>query len=156
MNNQSFTTSFLVSRSPKEVFDAINNVTAWWTENLSGRSQQLNDEFSVRFGDVHYSKQKLVEVVPDKRVVWLITESRLSFIEDKSEWTGTKVIFDISVRNRQTEVTFTHLGLVPLVECYGACKGAWTDYILGSLQSLIATGKGQPASKEAGIGSGQN
>lgn len=148
MDQQHFTTSFLVNQTPKEAFDAISHVSGWWTENIEGHSQQLNDEFEVRFGDVHYSRQKLTEVVPEKKIVWLITDSRLNFLKDKSEWTNTRVSFEIIERNKQTEVRFTHLGLVPRVECYSACSNAWGDYINQSLRNFIATGKGKPTKKE--------
>lgn len=69
MDNQDFSTTFLVDKTPMEVFDAINNIGGWWTENFEGQSQKLNDEYSVHFGDVHYSKQKLTEVIPGKKVV---------------------------------------------------------------------------------------
>jgi regulatory protein YycH of two-component signal transduction system YycFG len=148
MSALNYTTSFLVDKTPKEAFDAINTVRGWWTENLVGNTAQLNDEFSVRFGDVHYSKHKLTEVIPDTKVVWLTIDSRLNFIEDKTEWTGTKIVFDISKQGDQTEVRFTQLGLNPEVECYSACSNAWGGYINDSLRSLITTGKGQPTEKE--------
>lgn len=146
--NKDFTVSFLVNQSPTEAFDAINNVNKWWTENLKGKSHKLNDEFDVRFGDIHYSKQKLVEVIPNEKVVWLITESALNFTKDKEEWTGTKISFTVSKKGDKTEVSFTHHGLIPSIECYGDCSLAWTDYIKVSLFKLISTGKGKPASKE--------
>ena len=144
MNNQNFTTAFLVSKTPGEVFDAINNVTAWWTENLKGSSHKLNDEFEVRFGDVHYSKQKLIEIIPTKKISWLVTDSKLNFIKDKREWTGTTIVFDISEKGDKTQVRFTQLGLVPEVECYNACSNAWNDYLHNSLRKLVETGKGEP------------
>ncbi|MES2428038.1 MAG: SRPBCC domain-containing protein [Bacteroidota bacterium] len=148
MSAANYSTAFLVDQTPKEAFDAINDVRGWWTENLIGDTTRLNDEFSVQFGDVHYSKHKLTEVVPNEKVVWLTTDSRLNFIEDKTEWTGTKIVFDISKQGDQTEVRFTQLGLVPQVECYKDCSNAWGGYINDSLRSLIATGKGQPTKKD--------
>lgn len=56
MHTSNFTVSFLVDQTPGEAFDAINNVRGWWTENLEGSSQKLNDEFSVRFGDVQIGR----------------------------------------------------------------------------------------------------
>ncbi|MBS1602096.1 MAG: SRPBCC domain-containing protein, partial [Bacteroidetes bacterium] len=96
-----------------------------------------------RFKEFHYSKQRLVEFVPDKKVVWLVTDSSLNFVEDKDEWTGTKISFEVSSKGDKTEVRFTHEGLVPGQECYDACSNAWGDYIQKSLRSLISTGKGE-------------
>jgi len=147
MTNKDFTNTIVVDQSPTEAFDAINNVTGWWTENLEGSTHNLGDEFSVRFGDVHYSKHKLIEVIPGEKVVWLVTDSKLTFVKDQTEWTGNKIVFDIDKKGDKTQVTFTQHGLVPTFECYGGCSGAWTDYIQNSLYNLITTGKGKPSLK---------
>ena len=68
-------------------------------------------------------------MVPGKRVVWHVSDSRLNFVKDKTEWTG----------------------LVPTFECYGGCSGAWRFYINDSLQALIATGQGKPIRKEISL-----
>ena len=143
MASSGFTTTFFVNQSPHEVFNAINNVRKWWQGEIEGSTSKLNDEFSYRMEDIHYSKQKLVEVVPDRKVVWQVIESNLSFIKDKSEWTGTLIIFEITEINNKTQLRFTHLGLAPGIECYDACSNAWTRLIQESLFNLITTGKGK-------------
>ncbi|HLX22534.1 MAG TPA: SRPBCC domain-containing protein [Usitatibacter sp.] len=144
MKNGSFSTSFAVTQSPEEVFGAVTNVRGWWSKSLKGKSANLGDEFTFRYQDIHESRQRLVEVVPDKRVVWLVLDASLNFVKDKHEWKGTKVVFDIAKKGRKTELTFTHEGLVPSFECFEACSGGWDYYIDTSLKNLITTGKGQP------------
>jgi hypothetical protein len=90
-----------------------------------------------------------VEVIPNKKVAWLVTDSSLNFVDNKTEWTGTKIIFDISEKNGKTQVRFTHLGLVPAYECFNSCSNAWTDIIRDGLRKLITAGKGQASLEKA-------
>lgn len=142
METNAFTTSLLVDQTPEEVFEAVNNPQKWWPGEIAGGSQNINDEFSYRYEDFHYSLQKVIEMVPDQKVIWLVAESQLSFTEDIYEWTGTKIIFDISAEGDKTRLNFTHQGLVPEIECFGSCSGAWSRIIQQSLYSLITTGQG--------------
>ncbi len=144
MKSKDFTTTLLVDQTPAEVFNAINNVRAWWSQQLTGNSEKLGDEFEFEVKGVHYTRHKLVEVVPEQKVVWLITESNLTFIKDHGEWTNTKIIFDISRQGDKTKLVFTHQGLLPESECYQFCSPAWTEYVQHSLHQLITTGKGDP------------
>jgi len=145
MQNQNFTTVLLVDQTPEEVFNAINNVRSWWTgePGVEGSTNKLGDEFTYRYKDLHYSKQKVTELIPGKKVDWLITDSKLNFIKDKSEWTGTKISFEISEKNNKTQIRFTHIGLVPDIECYGDCSNAWSSYINSGLRNFITRDKVQ-------------
>jgi hypothetical protein len=147
MNIPDFTTTILVDQTPKEAFDAINNVRGWWSEEIEGNTATLNDEFTYHYEDVHSCKMKLIEVVPGKKVVWHVLNNYFKFTKDKTEWTGTKIIFDISEKDGKTQIVFTHKGLVPAYECFEICRDAWTNYIQNSLRNLITTGKGQPNGK---------
>ena len=141
--NRDFTTTISVEQTPEEAFEAITNVRGWWSGDIEGPTDALEGEFTYRYEDLHYSKQKVTELVPGKKVVWLIVDSHLAFVEDKHEWNGSMVVFDIARKGDKTEVRFTHTGLVPAHECYGACSNAWGSYIRGSLRRLITTGHGQ-------------
>lgn len=147
MTTSDFSTTLLVDQTPKEVFDAINNVRGWWSEEIEGGTDKLNDEFSYHYGDVHACKMKLIEVVPGEKVSWLVMDNYFKFTKDKSEWIGTKINFEISKKDTKTQLRFTHQGLVPEYECFDVCSNAWTKYIQQSLMGLITTGKGQPNEK---------
>lgn len=151
MTAADFTTSFTVNQKPEEVFNAINNVRGWWSESIEGNTAKLNEQFLYYYKDVHICKMKIVEFVPNKKVVWLVLENQFNFTKDKTEWNGNKIVFEISEKGKQTELRFTQIGLVPSYECYNVCQDAWTSYIQGSLRDLITTGKGKPNAKEGGL-----
>jgi hypothetical protein len=144
MNNHHFSTRFLVDHSPKEVFDAVTNVRGWWSEEIEGGTAHLNDEFYYQYGEAHHCKMKLIEVIPDQKVVWKVLDNYFIFTKDKSEWKDTQISFEISKKDDKTELKFTHIGLVPEYECFEVCSNAWTDYINNSLRNLVTTGKGHP------------
>jgi len=147
MPTTDYTATLLVSQTPKEVFDAINNVPAWWSEEWEGSWQKLNDVFTVRFGEV-YITLKVTELIPGKKIVWYVTDCNKPWLKDKKEWKDTQLIWEISTKNEETQIDFTHQGLVPEVECYGVCSNAWSQYMKGSLLNLITTGKGHPTPRK--------
>lgn len=144
MNEQDFTIVLELDATPEAVFAAINDVRAWWTGEIEGETDQFGAEFTYRYRDMHWSRQKLTELVPARRVVWHVADARINFVHDKREWNGTDIIFDIAPAGSKTELRFTHRGLVPRMECYEDCSGGWNFYIAGSLRDLIATGAGRP------------
>ncbi|MCO4292184.1 SRPBCC domain-containing protein [Solitalea sp. MAHUQ-68] len=148
MTTTDFTTGFTVNQTPEEVFNAINNVRGWWSEDIEGNTDKLNDEFLYHYKDIHFCKIKLIELIPNQKVVWLVTENDFNFIEDKTEWVGNKMIFEITEKDNKTELQFTQEGLVPANECYSICHDAWTGFIKNSLHNLITTGKGSPNPKD--------
>ena len=78
MKKQNFTTTFSVDQTPEEVFDAINNVRGWWSEEIDGRTDKLGAEFKFHYKDLHRSTQKITEFVPGKKVVWHVLEADLT------------------------------------------------------------------------------
>jgi hypothetical protein len=143
MKTLDFTTTILVDQTKKQVFDAINNPHLWWSGEVKGNAGKLNDEFTYQYQDFHFSKQKVVEMIPGQKVVWLVTESVINYVDDKNEWTGTKISFEITEEGSQTRLRFSHLGLVPGIECFDSCSNSWSKLIHQSLSRLITTSEGQ-------------
>lgn len=66
-----FTETIEVSQPPPVVFARLKDVSRWWGgADLAGRTAEAGDEFTIIHGDAHYSKQRVMEVVPDSRIVW--------------------------------------------------------------------------------------
>ena len=147
---KNYTRTFSVDRTPLEAFEAITNVRGWWSEDVEGVTDQVGAEFKYRNKDIHRCTVRVTELVPGRKVSWLVLENYFNFIEDQTEWEGTEVVFDIVEKEGGAEVRFTHVGLVPEYDCYDVCTNAWAGYLNGSLPNLINKGKGQPNSKENG------
>jgi len=142
VNNQSYTATIEVAKSREDVFNDIKDVPKWWSKDFEGNSTKLNDEFVICHPGRHYSKQKLIEVTPNKKIIWLVTDSNLDWLEkDKHEWTNTKMVFKITTRGDKTVVQFTHEGLVPEKECYAMCEQGWNMVIRERLFNFITNGK---------------
>lgn len=129
MDNQNFTITLLIDQTAKKVFDAINNVDGWWTK-IEGSSQNLNDVFTVHFGET-FITHKIIEFNPNKKVLWRVTDSSVK------EWLDTKICFEISDKNNSTEIKFTHIGMVPSLKEYNDCAKGWTRFINENLFKLI-------------------
>lgn len=144
MSNPNFTTTILVDQSPEQAFAAITNVRGWWSKGIKGSADTLGGVFNHNHEDIHRCKIEVMELVPNRKVVWHVLDNYFEFTKDKTEWKGTKIVFDIAKKGDRTEIRFTHEGLVPEYECFNVCSNAWRSLINDSLRSLIATGKGGP------------
>jgi len=138
-----FTATIEVTNSPQDIFQRITtDVAKWWGgKDFSGKSINLNDEFIINHPGAHYSKQRLIEVIPGKKVVWLVTESNLSWLKNQEEWTNTKLVFEISAKNFSYILHFSHEGLTPEKESFVKCSEGWSMVIKDWLYTFIMYGK---------------
>jgi hypothetical protein len=131
MKSQNFTTTIVVDQSPEEAFKAINNARGWWSGEIRGDTDKIGAEFDYRYKDVHFSKQKIKELVPGKRVVWHVLESRLGFPKE-NEWSGTDIVFDISQRQvrrkyvLRTSAWFLHFNAMATAQGHGEYSSTTT------------------------------
>ncbi len=154
MKAEDYNTGITIDAGVKEAFNAINNVYGWWSTDFEGSVNKQGDVFTVHFGDTFITMQ-IIELIPDRKVVWQVIDSWKHWMKsNNTEWIGTKISFEILEKEDKAQVEFTHVGLVPALDCFDVCSDAWGDYIKNSLRNLINSGVGQPtniANSEAGV-----
>ena len=99
-----------VAKPLNDVFNHVIDLSKWWPEEFEGDAIKLNTEFEFRTGDTHYSKNKVIEFVPNQKVVWVTTGSIRK--TDNYDWTGTKFIFELTPKGDNTLLKFTYDGVV--------------------------------------------
>jgi uncharacterized protein YndB with AHSA1/START domain len=129
---------------PARVFEAIVDVGSWWSGRIDGSADRVGAKFRYRYADVHDSTQQVIDLVPSRRIAWRVTDAHLSFVDDTDEWKGTEIVFEIEPRGSQTDLTFTHAGLLRSLACYQACSGGWTTLLTRNLRARIVSGLPQP------------
>lgn len=141
MKKLDYMKTFSASVTPEQAFNNIVHVGDWWTSSFKGSAEKLNNEFNVTFGKTTVNF-KVIESVPFRKLVWLVTDCHLDWLNDKKEWKDTKIVWNITKVNKATKIEMTHVGLVPGMECYNDCEDGWNRYTGESLPRLIKSGKG--------------
>jgi len=136
--------SLRVASTAAEAFEAICKVPQWWSTEFEGNARSLGDVFTVRFGDQHWTEFRVAEMILGQRIVWEVTDSYLESFENRTEWTGTQIIWVIQEQEGSAKLTLTHKGLDPEKGCYDSCEQGWAYFVSQSLSKLITDGKGLP------------
>ena len=139
---QYFTATIHVNATANAAFEKIAKVGAWWTKDFTGRALRQGDTFTLKSGETKVDL-RVTEAIPGEILVWHVTDCHLPWLVDKTEWTGTKIIWEIFPKINGTQITMTHVGLTPDIECYELCRDDWMGFIKGSLLKFINENKGR-------------
>lgn len=134
-----------------DVYDAIarkDGPTNWWTR-LSEVSEEVGGVSRFKFPKADFfADMKVLTLEPNRLIEWECVDSKHaenSGWSDLRDWVGTKVRFEIVPNgSHASTLKFTHVGLIPKLECYNSCDSAWRYYLNESLRSLVEKGEGKP------------
>ncbi len=144
MKEQDYHSSFTANASPGEALEKISRVSEWWGKDFEGRSQELNDVFTIKFPNGDRYQAKVAEIQPGSKIIWEFIDTYQTWVKDSTEWVGTKIIWEVTPQKEGVEVKMTHVGLVPELECFSQCTKSWNYLMLESLSKFLNEGKGQP------------
>lgn len=145
LENKSYQISISLDATDNKIYESILNVPLWWTEMFEGSVRQQDEKFTVRFGSSVFKTMVVEELIPNKKIVWSVVDSLIDIpeLKSKTEWINTKIIWEISIVEKETILWLTHIGLTPKIECYTICESGWYSFTK-SLVGLITTGVGTP------------
>ncbi len=145
LEKENFQYEITLESTAKKIYSGLTfQIQHWWTEKMEGSANKINDEFTVRF-DRTFKRIKVVELIPDKKIIWEVMDSYIDIpeLKNKSEWNGTKIIWEINPNEYSTDLLMTHLGLNSSLECYNICDDGWVSF-MESFQDYLTTGMGTP------------
>ena len=135
-----------IKTSPNAVYRALttlDGLAGWWTNDTTGDSN-VGGVIRFQFGDRGRIEMKVVELVPNRRVLWQV-------VGGPDAWIGTKVSFDLSQDGDHTIILFKHAGWKEPSEFMHACTTKWAMFLM-SMKSLGETGKGAAYPNDVHIG----
>ncbi len=150
MSAKDYNCTFRVPKTAQEVYHAAGNVAGWWMANAEGSTKAADDVFDIRLSETSWVSFRVTEAIPGRRLVWLVTDCLLDWLKDIKEWKDTTITFEITANDGGAQVSMTHAGITPDVECYESCRKGWDQYVGTSLVKLIMEGEGQPNMTKVG------
>lgn len=133
----SFSTQIEIHISADAALQKISEVASWWGVAFEGSAREQGDHFVIKMGPEAWFNFTVTELT-DHKVVWHVDDCYMPWYEDKTEWKGQQVVFEID----NHILTFTHVGLVAGIACFKDCVPGWTHWITRSLKSYFETGQG--------------
>ncbi len=146
LEKDNFQHEIIVTASLEKVFESITNeIPLWWTEMFEGASSKLGEIFTVRFGSSVFKTMRVEELIPNKKISWLVTDTLIDIpeLKNKREWLNTTIVWEFREDNTRTIIRVTHIGLNSTIECYGICSTGWRQFC-DSLKLYLEKGSGMP------------
>jgi hypothetical protein len=141
-----FTSRLVLEADAQRIYAGLTeSIDQWWTELFEGSSQEPGQIFSISFGPLVRKTMMVETLVPREKVAWLVVDSLIDLPElsNREEWTGTRILWEISRNAGNTVLQLKHHGLTPEIECYQLCTSGWQTF-LQSFEQYISTGVGTP------------
>jgi uncharacterized protein YndB with AHSA1/START domain len=127
-----------VKSSAKDAYEALatrDGLAGWWTTDTRGNGE-VGTVIQFRFGTRGFMHMKVLELHPEKRVLWEV-------VDGPREWIGTRLSFELRHDAGATSILFKHQGWKEPIEFMHHCSTKWALFLM-SLKSLLETGKGRP------------
>jgi len=130
--------NLIIKASIEQVYDAITSeegLKGWWTEGATAKPVEgyVNH---FRFGEEYFNRMEIIKLTAPTTITW-------KCVDGEKEWIDTELSFELSKRDEDILLKFSHLNWAEESDFYGLCNHHWGRY-LDSLKLLCETGLGKP------------
>jgi uncharacterized protein YndB with AHSA1/START domain len=126
------------------VYSAIatkDGLSAWWTRDGVRGDSKEGSKVEFYFGQPQPAAvMEVTRLDPNGQVRW-------SCVGGTDEWVGTKLSFELTPKDDETVVLFTHTDWRDPSDFMAHCSARWAYFLL-SLKSLVEIGKGTPSPED--------
>jgi uncharacterized protein YndB with AHSA1/START domain len=130
----------VISAPLKRVYEAVTTtkgISEWWTRDGVRGESSKGSRVEFYFGSPEPAAiMEVTRLNPVGHVSW-------NCVEGADEWVGTNLAFDLTYKDNETVVMFSHADWRNPSEFMAHCSARWAYFLL-SLKSLVETGKGTP------------
>ena len=134
-----------IKSSTHDAYQALSTrqgLDGWWTTDTRGRFD-VGGVIEFHFGTRGRIDMKVLELDPDRRVVWQV-------VGGPEDWIGSTISFDLKQEDEQTTLLFKHQGWKEQSEFMHHCSTKWASFLL-SLKAFVETGEGSPFPEDVRI-----
>ena len=85
MTKLNLSRNIIINNTASEAINKISKITVWWVVSCSGYTEKLHDKFSIKMRGGSFFNMTISELIPDKKVVWLVTDCYMPWYHDKKE-----------------------------------------------------------------------
>ena len=77
METKDFNSSISAKISPGDAIKKISKVPDWWGVTFTGNAEKQDDTFIVKMGGDSFFNFTVTELIPGKKIVWLVTDCNM-------------------------------------------------------------------------------
>ncbi len=112
-----------IEAPPEKVFQALTTregLSAWWTDDCRAAPRVGSVAEFGFYRRAMLFRMRIDELQPGARVVW-------TCLGDHEEWKGTRLSWEISVRDAGTVLHFTHGNWWATSPFFASCNSTWGE-----------------------------
>lgn len=140
---RNYEATIVVSAPRDTCFEAVTTqMDRWWTKTTEGGLAGPGDKVTALFPPDYgfWTFEATVFERPD-RIEMICTDAHHKVEgqpeEIDQEWLGTKIIWAFRPVGDNTEITMSHDGLTPTLNCWAICLDGWNHFFKNSLKAFL-------------------